>query len=440
MISPLQAIVGGQPGESSEDCLYLNVFAPARGGGPFPVMVWIHGGAFVGGSGSARWYDGGRFAADGDVVVVTLNYRLGALGFLDLSEVAGERFPSSGNLGLLDQIAALRWVQENIAVFGGDPRVVTVFGESAGAMSIGVMLAMPAARGLFHRAILQSGAGAEAYRTRPEALRVTEQVLAAFGGSVDDLVGAPVGRILEAQVAVTGGSDANSYLAFRPVVDGVDLPEAPDRAVARGRAWATGADLAVLVGTNKDEMTLFQAFDAGVAQLTDDQVERRATASVGAPRWARMAEGYRRADPGAGATARWVAFATDLVFRIPAIRLAEALAGRHGVSVWMYRFDCPSPASEGRLGATHALEIPFVWDLLDHFGVVLFTGDGPQRRQLAAAVHAAWLAFATTGTPTTALLPEWPRYEPGRRATMLLDETCRVVEDPGGELRRLWEP
>lgn len=439
VISPLQAMVGGQPGESSEDCLYLNVFAPAHAGGPFPVMVWIHGGAFVGGSGSARWYDGGQFAGEGDVVVVTLNYRLGALGFLDLTGVAGDRFPSSGNLGLLDQLAALRWVQDNIAAFGGDPSAVTVFGESAGAMSIGVMLAMPAARGLFRRAILQSRAPAAAFRTRAEALQVTDQLLAAFGSSVDELVAAPVGRILEAQAAVTGGSDSNSYLAFRPVVDGVDLPEAPDVALAEGRSWAATADLAVLVGTNKDEMTLFQAFDAGVAELSEEQLDRRAVARVGASQWARMAPAYTRADPGAGATARWVAFTTDLVFRLPAIRLAQAMAGRDGVSVWMYRFDCPSTASGGRLGATHAIDIPYVWDLLDYPGVQMFTGDSPGRRRLARAVHAAWLAFATSGSPATPLLPDWPRYEHAGRATMILDETCRVVDDPGGEQRRLWE-
>ncbi len=426
--SPLQNIVGGQPGTWSEDCLYLNVFAPAHRTGPLPVMVWIHGGAFIGGSGSARWYDGGRFAAAGAVVVVTLNYRLGALGFLAL----GDRFESSGNLGLLDQLAALRWVQDNIAAFGGDASQVTVFGESAGAMSIGTMLAMPAAAGLFHRAILQSGAAA-AYRSRSEAEAVTERTLAAFGGTVAELVAAPVEQVLAAQVAVTGGSDSGAYLAFRPVVDGLHVPEAPDDALAGGRSWATRSRLPVLIGTNRDEMTLFVAFDPGVAGMTEAQVERRAVAMVGAERWARLAPAYQAPE----GVDRWVAFTTDLVFRIPAVRVAEALA-RHGAPVWMYRFDCPSPASGATLGATHAIEIPYVWDLLATPGVELFTGSSEGRDQLARAVHAAWLAFAIEGDPTTPLLPRWPRYQLSERATMVLDERSQVVADPHGAERRLW--
>jgi para-nitrobenzyl esterase len=438
-ISPLQGLVGGQPGRWSEDCLHLNVFAPSDGGGGHPVMVWLHGGAFIGGSGSARWYDGGRFAADGGVVVVTLNYRLGALGFLELGGVAGDRYPEAGNCGILDQLAALRWVQDNIAAFGGDPAQVTVFGESAGAMSIGVMLAMPAARGLFHRAILQSGA-ASAYRTRAQAERVTERLLSALGASgAAELVAAPVERILEAQVAVTGSSDAASYLAFRPVVDGLNIVEPPDRAIAAGR----GADIPVLVGTNRDEMTLFLAFDAAVGGLRDDQLDRRVSAMVGASSWRQLKAGYRAARTWRDPAELLCAVTTDLVFRMPALRLAEGSAGRggggHRAPVWMYRFDWTSPAAGGRLGATHALDIPFVWDLVDFPGVELFTGEAPGRRELAAAMHGAWLAFATTGDPATPLLPPWPRYEAPARATMLFDAECQVVDDPNGVERRMWD-
>ncbi len=428
-------------------------------------MVWIHGGAFIGGSGSARWYDGGRFAAGGNVVVVTLNYRLGALGFLELGGVAGDRYREAGNCGILDQLAALGWVRDNIAAFGGDPAQVTVFGESAGAMSIGVMLAMPTARGLFHRAILQSGA-ASAYRTRDQAEQVTERLLAALGGPVEDLVAAPVERILEAQVAVTGSSDAASYLAFRPVVDGVNVPEAPDRAIAAGR----GADIPVIVGTNRDEMTLFLAFDRGIGEMSADQLDRRLGATIGASLWRRLEGGYRAARAagadgvdgaartdgldgvampdglaeadgldGAARAELLVALMTDLVFRIPALRLAESLTAARAAPVWMYRFDWTSPAAGGRLGATHALEIPFVWNLVDVPGVELFTGDAPGRRSLAAAMHGAWLAFATSGDPTTALLPTWPRYESPRRSTMVFDAECQVLDDPNGTERRVWD-
>ncbi len=434
-MTPLQSLVGGEPAAWDEDCLYLNVFAPADlgpdGSALLPVMVWVHGGAFIAGSGSARWYDGGRFAAGGDVVVVTINYRLGALGFLELGGVADDRYRSAGNCGVLDQLAALRWVQDNIASFGGDPARVTVFGESAGAMSIGLMLAMPAARGLFGQAILQSGA-ASTYRGREEALGVTEQLIHAFGGSFEDLRAAPAERVLEAQSAVTLGSDVAAYLAFRPVADGIDVPEHPEETIAAGG----GFDGPVLVGTNRDEMTLFLAFDPALA-ATGEQVDSRARAMLGAERWARL-EGHYRAGADGGAVPLLCAVATDVVFRAPALRLADGQAGHGTGGVWMYRFDWPSSAAGGFLGATHALEIPFVWGLLDLPGAELFTGAAPGRYQLAQAMHAAWLAFALSGDPSTPLLPEWPRYQPPQRATMLLDNECRVVEDPNGAERRLW--
>jgi para-nitrobenzyl esterase len=427
--SPLQGLVGGQPPDWSEDCLYLNVFAPAVDRSePLPVMVWVHGGAFVGGSGSTGWYDGSRFAASGQVVLVTLNYRLGALGFLELGATGDDRDRSAGNAGILDQLAALRWVSENISSFGGDPTRVTVFGESAGAMSIGVMLAMPAAQGLFHQAILQSGA-ASTYRSKAEAEAITERTLAAAGATVEQLRTAAVEQILAAQAAVTRGGDAATYLAYRPVVDGVDLPEPPDHALAAGR----GFDGAVMIGTNRDEMTLFLAFDPAAATLSDEQLDQRATAMLGPSRWARLAEHYRVAH--GAPTARLAAVATDVVFRIPAIGLAES---PRRAPTWMYRFDWPSSAAGGRLGATHGMDIPFVWDLVDLPGVELFTGQGPGRHDLARAMHGAWLAFATGGDPSTPWLP-WPAYSPPGRATMLFDAQCRVVDDPDGVPRSRWD-
>ena len=439
-MSAIQAVEGGTFGPSSEDCLCLNVFAPldpAGDGGPRPVMVWIHGGAFVAGAGSSRWYDGSRFAASGEVVVVTLNYRLGALGFLDLSRVGGDRFASSGVCGLLDQLAALRWVQANIAAFGGDPERVTVFGESAGAMSIGAMFAMAASRGLFGQAILQSGANS-AYRGADEAAEATERLLAAFGGTVDELLAAPVESVVQAQFAMTQGSLTSSYLDFRPVVGGPDLPVAPDAASAVGG----GFDGAVLIGTNRTEMSLFLAFDPAMMSLSPDQLDQRAAEMAGADRWPLLAAHYRDQWPGDEATQRLYAVATDALFRVPALRLAERLAASPGAAehgVWMYRFDWPTPFGGGRLGATHALDIPFVWDLVDLPGTEVFTGDSPARHDLAAAMHAAWLAFAVSGNPSTPLLPVWPRYREPERSTMVFDAECRVIEDPDGTARRLWD-
>jgi para-nitrobenzyl esterase len=311
-----------------------------------------------------------------------------------------------------------------------------VFGESAGAMSIGTLLAMPAAAGLFHRAILQSGAAA-AYHDREQAEAVAAQMLAAFGGSVDRLRAAPAEEVLAAQAAVTGRSDGPSYLAFRPMVDGVQLPEAPDVAIRGGRSWAPRHEVAVIVGTNRDEMTLFVQFDAGADDMSETQLERRGVALFGAERWRHLAGGYRRIRP--HTAARWVAVTTDLVFRMPAVRLAEALAAQGPAPVFMYRLDWSSPVRGGYLGATHGLDIPFMWDLLDYPGVELFTGTAPGRRQLAQAMHGAWLAFAQRGVPAAPDLPAWPAYRPPARATMIFDAPCRVEEDPNGEERRLWD-
>lgn len=430
--SKLMMFGGGQRIEWSEDCLYLNIFAPFDADGLRPVMVWIHGGGFVGGSGSMLWYDGSTFAAGGDAVVVTLNYRLGVLGFLHLGEVAGEQYPSSGNCGILDQLAALRWVRDNIAGFGGDPSAITVFGESAGAMSIGTMLAMPAAAGLFDRAILQSGS-TSAHCTRDQADRITANVLRALDATVACLPHVAVPRILEAQVAVTEGSDAAGYLAFRPVIDGISLPELPSRAIAAGSA----RQVPVLIGTNADEMTLFLAFDASVTHLTEEQLQQRVARLVGQEAASRLSADYRHTRPGGDPAARLATIMTDLVFRVPAIRVAEAQA-RHDAPVWMYRFDWASPLVGGRLGATHGLDIPFVWNVMDRRGVVLFTGARRARHALARATHAAWVAFATSGNPGTPLLPDWPGYEPSRRATMILDATRQVMDDPRGDERELW--
>jgi para-nitrobenzyl esterase len=430
--SPMEAMFGATTGQNGEDCLYLNVFAPAAEGSGRPVMVWIHGGAFVGGSGSTAWYDGSTFSANADVVVVTINYRLGLLGFLHLAEAAGERYAMSGNCGILDQIGALEWVGANIEAFGGDPARVTVFGESAGAMSIGTLLAIPAASGLFRAAILQSGS-TSAHRSREQAQRVTAKVLTRLGVGAGQLADVPTGILLDAQAALTAGA-AGGSMPFQPVVDGVCLPRPPSEAVAAGSA----AGVRVLVGSNLDEMTLFLAFDPAVANLDHETLRRRGAALVGEEAFERLAAGYGATRGGLTPSELLEAMMTDLVFRIPAIRLAEAQAA-HGTPAWMYRFDWSTPAFGGRLKATHALDIPFVWDVIGKPGVELFTSDRSGRQALADRMHTAWLAFAQAGDPSTRLLPDWPPYEPSRRATMIFDDTCRIEQDPAAAERLLWE-
>ncbi len=413
----------------SEDCLYLNIWSPVpqADGKKRPVMVWIHGGAFTMGSGSTATYDGTNFAMHGDVVVVTLNYRLGALGFLYLEELAGEQYATSGNNGLLDQIAALQWVRDNIEAFVGDPNAVTIFGESAGAMSIGALLAMPAAKGLFRHAILQSGA-AHNVRSKEAASQIAYQFLQALNLKEDELASLlqePTDALLAAQAVVLR---KHVSLAFGPVVDGISLPLAPSAAIASGMA----KDVTVLIGTNHDEMKLFRVGPA--ATEPDARVLQR---TFGAAADTAIAT-YTSARPELPLSDVWTAVLTDQVFRIPAIRLAEKQA-QQGAPVWMYRFDWATPAFGGIFGASHALEITFVWDNLDTPGLGMLLKDFPGRQQLANRMHHAWIAFARTGNPNAPDLPPWPRYDTLRRATMLFDEVCRVVDDPQSEERLVWD-
>jgi para-nitrobenzyl esterase len=430
--SGLESMLGARRPPTSEDCLTLNVWTPAADGGRRPVLVWVHGGAFVTGSGSTPWYDGANLAAR-DVVVVTLNYRLGALGFLHLDAVEG-----SGNAGLLDQAAALAWVAENVGHFGGDPDNVTLFGESAGAMSIGALLGLPAARGRFARAVLQSGACAHVSE-RDEADRVAQEVLAELGrpASVDALRAAPVEAVLDAQAAVYARHAAEPLagLPFQPVVDGSTLPRHPLDAVAAGEV---AADL--MVGTTLEEARLFTLMDPRLASLDEAQLsswcDLAANGTALAPGQALAT--YRRRLAEAPVRSVWDAVLTDRVFRIPAIRLAERQS-RHRPT-FMYLFTWSTPAFGGALGSCHALEIPFVFDNLDAPGAGLFVGQvTPAMRSMAAAMADAWAGFARTGRPEAAGLPDWPAYDTSRRATMILDESCSVVDDPFADERSAWD-
>jgi para-nitrobenzyl esterase len=424
-----------------DDCLNLNVWTREPGKASMPVMVWIHGGSFKWGSGSCPMYDGATFAREG-IVTVSFNYRLFAAGFLHV----GDR-PDSGNFGLADQIAALEWVQENIASFGGDPARVTLSGQSAGAHSIGELLAAPAARGLFQRAILQSGA-AQMHLPAAAAEVVGAKVVSGLrkrlgNGALESVTTTDL--IAETQAAE---ADAVAELAEHGVgpgpmtmmtgittlpVHGTDLlPEPALAAIDAGAA--AGVDL--LVGSNADEWAAFvpspEALNAAETQTAT--VADAVFASAGKA-GADALDAYRRNRSGDGAEESVVPFGTDMVFRIPAIRLAEA-AQRHNPSTYMFRF-----GFRGRFGAAHAIELPFVFDALDRTnGEVLeflFNREAPQ--ELATTVHGAWANFVKTGSPQHANLPEWPTYDSTRRATMELDVESRVVDDPDAQERRLWD-
>lgn len=430
--TPLDQLLGISGSDQSEDCLSLNVWTPSLEGRR-PVMVFVHGGAFLTGSGSAPWYAGTRLAERHDVVVVTFNYRLGALGFSYFGSAAGERFAASANAGLLDQVAVLAWVRDHASAFGGSADDVCVFGESAGAMSIGALLGMPAAAGLFRRAILQSGACANVADPEQSARR-TAALFDALGMDAarpEALLEVPAERILAAQQELAAA--AGGGLPYLPVVDGITLPEPPLAALARG----SRAPVELLVGTNLEELQLFGAFDRAEQALTEDQLVARAHAAFGS-RAEAMLSVYRDGRPGSAPVARWSAMLGDQTFRIPAIRLAEHHA-RAGGKGRMYLFTWRSQAFGGLLGACHAMELPFVFDAVDRPGVELFTGSGPGRRELADLLSTAWTAFARSGEPKAPGLPEWPLYDELTRSTMRLDVPPSVVEDPYAAERRLWD-
>lgn len=428
-----------------EDCLSLNIFTPALDDARRPTMLWIHGGAFATGSGRIPWYFGHNFARDG-VVIVTINYRVSALGFLHLEALFGKAFEESGTVGTQDQVSSLEWVQENIESFGGDPDNVTIFGESAGGMSVGTLLATPSAKGLFHKAIPQSGASHAAHG--PEtAARIAGRFCDEVGvapGDTEALLALPVERLLEAvlelgQIITSDHTDlfgddfAGLAMPFQPVVGGDVLPQIPIDGVRAG----TGGGIPTLVGTTKHEWRLFTIL------IREDQMRSLAPRPLrnlceqGGKSVDDLVAGYRRNVGEPSELDLRNAIETDRAFRIPAIRLGEAQIA-NDTPVWMYRFDWETPAFGGQMGACHALEIPFVFDNLDAPGADVFTGgEGPQ--DLATRMHAAWVAFAKTGDPNTVELPSWPRYDTDARATMLLDTECEVADDPDAETRHLWD-
>lgn len=437
---PLAAALGLQGrGVCGEDCLSLDVWTPGRDARRRPVLVWLPGGAFVNGDAAAPLYDGRRLAARGDAVVVSVGYRVGALGFLGLG--AGE---SGANFGLQDQLAALRWVRDEIAGFGGDPGNVTVFGESAGAGSLLALLAMPRSRGLLRRAIVQSAAP-EGVIDAAEAARRAERLLAKLGlaaGDAEGLRAAPVEKILDAQQALAGEEVWETGMLFAPVVDGDLLPQRPLRALCDGAA----RDVELLIGSTRDEMRLyagapFEPREDGplralvAAQLPGEADTRgaRAAALVEAYRGARRARG----EPAAPADLFW-AILTDLHLRVPATRLAAGHA-RHQPQTRMYLFCWESPGRGGVLGSCHALDLPFTFGNLDAPGMTGFAGTGQEPERLAANLMQAWLLFARRGDPAHAGIGPWPVYETHRRVTMELGRRCGAREAPREAERAAWE-
>jgi para-nitrobenzyl esterase len=423
------------PGES-EDCLVLNIWTPAIGPAADnsrkrPVMFWCHGGGFANGSGSSPDNDGTNLARRGDVVVVTINHRLNVLGFADLSEFSPD-FAASGDAGMLDIVQALKWVRANISQFGGDPNVVTIFGQSGGGRKVETLLAMPSAKGLFHRAIVESGAAVKVV-DREVAVRNAEQLLARLGidkKNVRTLQTLPVEKIMAAYFAVLKETpDVDPSLGgFSPAVDGKILPQHP----FYPNASPVSADVPVMIGSTRTEMTLFSLNDPSAFSLADAELRKRINQLLG-ERASTMIDLYRKLNPGATPSDIYFLIASDLRYGAPTMIAAQRRAALGKAPVFLYYFTWETPVQGGRLKSPHTMEIPFAFDNVKISSRM--TGGGADAMALADKVSDAWIAFARSGDPNTPKLPHWLAYDAKDRATMVINNVSKVVNDPLREQR-----
>ncbi len=405
---------------SSEDCLFLNVWTPRLDKKARPVMVWLHGGGFASGSGGAAMYDGGALARKGDVVTVTLNHRLNVFGYLHLGEVFGQQYAQSGIAGMLDIVQALEWVRDNISDLGGDPGNVTIFGESGGGWKVSILLAMPAARGLFHKAIIQSGPGLTG-KPIADADRVARQLLADLkADSPEALASLSSEAISRASVKVSG----DVMRLYTPVVDGLALPRHP----FEPDASALNADVPVLIGTNKDESTLFMLGHPKFGAFDDADLAKHAK-TVAADKAEPLVAALKAAYPDYNQTHLAAAVGTAAGMWGGSLKLAERKAAQKSAGVWMYMLTWETPVARGRLRCPHALEIPLVFDNVEK--ARNFVGRGEEPQIVADQMSDAWLSFARNGEPG------WPAYETRDRATQLFDIESRVVKDPLSEVRKV---
>lgn len=444
----------GEPAPA-EDCLTLTIWTPAADGRRRPVMVYSHGGGFSAGSAASVLQDGAHLASQNDVVVVATNHRLGLLGFLYLDDIAGPEYQGSGCNGVRDIAAALRWVSENISAFGGDPDNVMIFGESGGGAKTSCLYAMPEVAPYFHRASIESGPGIR--MTRPqEARETTARVLSELGIPAAQwrrLIDVPVADLLRVQVKLAGTPNSGALaggrngvgaarLGFAPVVDGYALPAHPFDPVAPDISRAKP----LMVGYNRDEFAFFGmvAGDKDAFTLSDTGLAERMKRELGDD-WSHVLDVYRASRPGASASQIYVAYRSARFSGIGATVIAERKAAQHGAPVFAYRFDYALertvPGTSYPLGAMHALDIAFKFNNVEGVGAPgqpNFAGNRPERARAGRAMSAMWAHFARTGVPGALGQPAWPSYDLPRRATMLIDAQCRVVDDPDAAERRLW--
>ena len=409
----------------NEDCLFLNVWTPATGDNKKrPVMVWFHGGGYAYGSGAWPVYDGENLSRRGDVVVVTVNHRLNVFGYLHLAELLGQDYASSGNAGMLDLVLSLEWVKDNIAAFGGDPGNVTIMGESGGGSKVSHLLAMPMAKGLFHKAIIQSGPGLTS-TPADAATKIAKAILAKLGVSdykkeLSKLQSVSADELLAAVGEV--GS-----LRFGPVIDGKVLMGHP----FTPQAPAISADIPVLIGSNKDEMTIFQASEPWFGKLSEEHLQ---TQVAKIPKGPALLEAVREIYPDYSPTHLFSVISSTR-FTFGSQLLAERKAAQKKASVYMYLLAWETPVNNGMLRTPHTLDMPFMFDTVDKSLALVGPGPGPQK--MADQMSSAWIAFAKTGNPNTREVPDWPPYDGVNRATMVFNLESKVVNDPNSSIRKI---
>jgi para-nitrobenzyl esterase len=422
----------------SEDCLFLNIWTPGLDNSRRPVMVWIHGGAFTLGSGADPSYDTGVLPKRGNIVMVSINYRLGMLGFLRLIDVTGGKIPATGNEGMMDQVLALKWVKDNIAAFGGGPDNITVFGESAGGMSIDTLMAMPSAKGLFHKGILESGSGDDAISL--EDANVNSRIFLEAASIKEDDVKAlrslTPPQLLEIErkmlASPLGRGKAPHVTIVAPIIDKKIVINDSLKLAKKGNA----KEIRTLVGSNLNEWKLFTMMEPGFDQIDEVGVLKRLGNVMSVDNAKTLVAAYREARVKRGESTTpaeiFTAIFGDLMFRMPGVRLVEAQQANQQAA-YNYLFTWKSPAMGGVLGACHGLEISFVFgNLID-----MFSGTGPEANKLAKCMQDAWLAFAHTGDPSCESIGKWPAYG-SKRMTMILDKNCHVELAPYDEERQAW--
>jgi para-nitrobenzyl esterase len=466
--SPMRPSFGTSEGMPAEDCLYLNVWTPAADGHKRPVMFYSHGGGFTIGSGGAPYQDASDLARSWDVVVVATNHRLGLMGFLYLGELGGEEYATSGNQGLLDICDGLKWVHDNIAAFGGDPGNVMIFGESGGGAKTSCLYAMPSAVPFFNKASIESGPGIRML-PRDMAAETTMMVLKQLGLEKNDwrkLIEVPADKLLAVQadlgkrpsggpLTMSGGrrgiGGGGRPGGFGPVVDGSVLPHHP----FDPEAPAISKDKPLIVGYNRDETIFFfmESHNTDVFNLTEASLKERLQKEFG-DHAGEVFSTYHKSRPEASPADLYIAISTASMIGFGSITIAERKYAQHGAPVYAYIFTYESqrivPGTQHKVGAAHALEIAYKFNLIQptekasaadpqQTATRTMMDTGPESVKTAQNMSQMWSIFARSGKPGAKGQPDWPAYDTSRRATMLINAECKVVDDPFALERSLWE-